>query len=125
MPAWFLSLCFLLSNWCEGFQFKVSRGTESVSRDTFSNMDPSGTCPRTSDNGQAWCLAKNGDCSNQGCCTCACTHTNSTFRMDSSINTATCVENSAFRTFAGKNLLVSQFHCERSNIRAYRLSAVL
>ena len=102
MPAWSLFICLVLFGSCEGFLFNVSRGAERVSRDLFSNMDPSGTCPRMNDGGRSWCLSKNAQCSQQGCCMCVCSYQYSTFRMDSSVNTATCVENSAFRNFAGK-----------------------
>ena len=89
---------------CKGFLFNVSRGAQGVSRDLFSNVDPSGTCPRTNAGGRSWCLTKNAECSQEGCCMCACSYKYSTFRMDSSMNSATCVENSAFRNFAGKKL---------------------
>lgn len=102
MPAWSLFICLVLFGSCEGFLFNVSRGAERASRDLFSNMDPSGTCPRMNNGGRSWCLSKNAQCSQQGCCMCVCSYQYSTFRMDSSVNTITCVENSAFRNFAGE-----------------------
>ena len=102
MPAWSLFICLVLFGSCEGFLFNVSRGAERAGQDLFSNMDPSGTCPRIGNGGRSWCLSKNAECSQQGCCMCVCSYQFSTFRMDSSVNTATCKENSAFRNFAGK-----------------------
>lgn len=110
MPHWFVLTLLLLFRSCEGFHFNVTRVIHGDRRDLFTNMDPLGKCPRRNDNGRQWCLDRNGDCSNLGCCICSCTYSHSTFRMGTSPKTATCVENSSFRTFASKgfrNILLS------------------
>ena len=106
MLHWFVLTLLLLFRWCEGFHFNVTRVIHGDSRDLFTNMDPLGKCPRRNDNGRQWCLDRNGDCSNRGCCICSCTYSHSTFRMGSSPKNATCVENSSFRTFAGKGFAI-------------------
>ncbi|XP_073228601.1 uncharacterized protein [Porites lutea] len=100
MPHWFVLTLLLLFRSCEGFHFNVTRVIHGDRRDLFTNMDPLGKCPRRNDNGRQWCLDRNGDCSSLGCCICSCTYSHSTFRMGTSPKTATCVENSSFRTFA-------------------------
>ena len=102
MPAWFLLYCFVFFGSCEGFLFNVSRGAQGIGSDLFSNMDPSATCPRRNDDGRSWCVAKNADCSHQGCCICACKYSHSTFGMRSSLSTSNCAENEVIRKFAGK-----------------------
>lgn len=106
MPHWFVLTLLLLFRSCEGFHFNVTRVIHGDRRDLFTNVDPLGKCPRRNDNGRQWCLDRNGDCSNRGCCICSCTYSHSTFQMGSSPKTATCVENSSFRTFAGKGFAI-------------------
>ena len=106
MPHWFVLTLLLLFHSCEGFHFNVTRVIHGDRRDLFTNMDPLGKCPRRNDTGRQWCLDRNGDCSNLGCCICSCTYSHSTFRMGASPKTATCVENSSFRTFAGKGFAI-------------------
>ncbi|XP_068714863.1 uncharacterized protein [Montipora foliosa] len=97
MLDWLILICFLLLSPSEGFLFNVSRGD----LDKFSNMDSPGTCSTTNDVGKSWCVTRNAGCSVQGCCTCICSYKYSTFTMDSSVEKATCVENSYIRNFSG------------------------
>ena len=124
IPHWFVLTLLLLLRSCEGFHFNVTRVIHGDRRDLFTNIDPLGKCPRRNDNGRQWCLDRNGDCSNLGCCICSCTYSHSTFRMGSSPKTATCVENSSFRTFAVKGFAIFTLRAVVSPGRMLRESSV-
>ena len=105
MSDWIIYISFSLFGLGEGFLFNVSRGGQGGGGDRFSNMNYSGTCSKANDDGRSWCVARNSHCSQQGCCICVCSYAFSTFRMDSSLDAAKCVENSYMRNFAGRHQL--------------------